>query len=328
MVWPVGQPAGARLMLALRSREIWQEVAEAASLDITARGSLHAAYRDDEAAVIEEFAACAPAHGYDCRWLDPEAARDLSPGLRREGLLGALWSQTELVVDPRQAARNLTAYLIERYAVDVHHSCAVREIAAAKVETSLGLWRAQRIVVCGGEDLVTLYPGLFAASGLFPVKLQMMRTAPQPGGWNLGPALAAGLTLRFYPSFRICTTLTALERRIADETPEYDRYGIHVMASQTPAGEVTIGDSHVYGDEISIFDQASIDELILRYLGEFLALPAPAIAERWHGIYSKHADLPYFVASPEPGVHVVTGLGGAGMTLSFGLARQNWEQWT
>ena len=38
----------------------------------------------------------------------------------------------------------------------------------------------------------------------------MLRTPPQPTGWKLGPALAAGLTLRFYPAFSICTTLTAL----------------------------------------------------------------------------------------------------------------------
>src|SRR5262245_20761620 len=98
----------------------------------------------------------------------------------------------------------------------------------------------------------------------------MMRSARQPEGWKLGAAVAAGLTLRFYPSFQICSTLPALRNRIAAETPEYDRYGIHVMAAQTPAGEITIGDSHEYGADTSVFDKTRIDELILGYLRGFL----------------------------------------------------------
>ena len=72
----------------------------------------------------------------------------------------------------------------------------------------------------------------------------MMRTPPQPGGWLLGPSLAFGLTFRHYPTFRICETLTALKERVAREEPELDRWGIHVMVSQSVTGELTLGDSH------------------------------------------------------------------------------------
>ena len=60
--------------------------------------------------------------------------------------------------------------------------------------------------------------------------------------------------------------------------------------------------------------------MILDYLDTFLDAPDLQIAARWHGIYAKHPRDAYFVAQPAPGVTVVTGLGGAGMTLSFGLA--------
>src|SRR4029077_18544419 len=83
------------------------------------------------------------------------------------------------------------------------------------------------VIVCGGDDFETLYPEHFAIAGLTRVKLQMLRTPPQPVAWKLGPALAAGLTLRFYPAFSVCTTLPTLRRRIASETPEYDRWHIH-----------------------------------------------------------------------------------------------------
>jgi hypothetical protein len=148
----------------------------------------------------------------------------------------------------------------------------------------------------------------------------MLRTVCQPDGWSLGPALAAGLTLRFYPSFQVCQSLPAYRRRVASETPELDRWGIHVMASETAGREVTLGDSHQYNNHIDIFNREEIDNAILACLRSFLSLPNPAIAQRWYGVYAKHPEKPYVRFQPEPGVTVVVAPGGAGMTLSFGLA--------
>jgi glycine/D-amino acid oxidase-like deaminating enzyme len=61
---------------------------------------------------------------------------------------------------------------------------------------------------------------------------------------------------------------------------------------------------------------------LLGYLATFLDSPALRIAQRWHGTYAKHPTELYTVARPAPGVVAVTGLGGAGMTLSFGVAEQ------
>ncbi len=105
MIWPIGQPAGERLQVALRSREIWCEVAQQAGIEIASTGSMHVAYRTDEADVIREFAELGPSRGYGCRWMEPSEALSCSPALRKDGLLGALWSGTERVVDPRQGIR-------------------------------------------------------------------------------------------------------------------------------------------------------------------------------------------------------------------------------
>ena len=179
-----------------------------------------------------------------------------------------------------------------------------------------------RLWCAGGDDFETLYPRLFRGSGLTRCKLQMLRTGEQPAGWKMGPALAGGLTLRFYSSFGGCESLGALKKRIAEEMPEYDRWGIHVMASTTAGNAVTIGDSHEYGLDVSIFNREEINRLILRYLRGFAAFPNREIGERWYGVYAKHPSKPYFTAAPEPGVRVVTGTSGSGMTLSFGLAER------
>jgi hypothetical protein len=150
----------------------------------------------------------------------------------------------------------------------------------------------------------------------------MMRTAPQPDGWQLGPSLAAGLTLRFYKAFRLCTSLARLRRRIAEEQPEYERWAIHVLVSQTADGAVTLGDSHEYGTDVDVFDKTAIDDLIVREAAAFLRLPDFRIAERWHGVYALHLERPYIEADPAPGVRIVAAPGGSGMTLSFGLAER------
>src|SRR5262249_51057567 len=90
--------------------------------------------------------------------------------------------------------------------------------------------------------------------------------------------------------------------------------------SQTEAGELTIGDSHEYGEAITPFDRAEIDALVLDYLERFLETGGIEIASRWHGIYMKHPAEPFCVLRPCANVTALVGFGGAGMTLSFGAA--------
>jgi FAD dependent oxidoreductase TIGR03364 len=322
MIWPIGQAAGATHKLALRSREIWLDVLTKARLPYLATGSMHVVYRDDEAAVAREFSEIAPPLGYECSWLSPHEALSKSQAVRATGLSGALWSPLELTVDPRSILAKLPAVLAEQWNVEFRFDCAVNTIHLPVVEAGDERWEVDRAVVCSGDDFATLYPSLLRECGLTRCKLQMMRTAPQPGGWQLGPSLAAGLTLRYYPAFQICTTLTKLKQRVATEMPEYDRRGIHVLVSQTDEAELTLGDSHEYGAVVDVFDKPEIDQLILRYAQTFLQAPTLEVAQRWHGVYAKHPEKPFVSLDAGPGVRIVTAAGGSGMTLSFGLGEQ------
>jgi len=319
MIWPIGQPAGEMHHLALRSREIWIETLAAAGLNYRPTGSLHLAHHPDEAEVLREFAEIGPPAGYACEWLSPEETLHRSRAVREDYLQGALWSGTELTVDPRETAARLGAYLRE-IGVECRYGAAVRRIELPIVETPLERWEVDGAIICSGDDFETLYPEAFAGGGLTRCKLQMMRTDPQPDTWQLGPALAAGLTLRFYKAFAMCATLPRLQARVAAEKPEYERWGIHVLASQTGDGAITLGDSHEYGLDVGVFDRTVIDDLILSEARTFLKLPCWHIAERWHGVYSLDPARPFFEAEPAPGVRIVTAPGGSGMTLSFGLA--------
>jgi len=321
MIWPIGQPAGEMHQMALRSRAIWLDVLQAARLPHRPTGSLHLAYHDDEAEVLREFAEIAPDAGYACEWLAASAVMERSAAVRPMGLRGGLWSATEFTVDPRLVIARLPEYLRE-LGVAVHFGNAVTHIDPPWIETGAGSHEADVAIICSGDDFETLYPDVFRGSGVTRCKLQMMRTAPQPSGWELGPSLAAGWTLRFYKAFQICPSVAKLKDRVALEKPEYEKYFIHVLVSQTADGAITLGDSHQYGDCVNIFDKPEIDELILREAETFLQLPDFRVAERWHGVYSTHAEKPFFEAEPAAGIHIVTALGGSGMTLSFGLAER------
>ena len=327
MILPLGMAPGAIHERAMRSREVWLEIAAQAGIWHEQTGALVLAYHDDECAVLREFAGQAPVLGYPCTWLDADAVVRRSRAVQEEGLRGGLWSPVEVIVDPREAIAKLPAYLRRTYGVTLCFGTAVTSVALPYVEAGGETWRVERAVVCSGADFETLYPATFATSGLTRCKLQMMRTVPQPGSWRLGPMLATGLSLRHYPAFASCPSLPALERRIAQHHPALDRWGIHVLVAQNGLGELVLGDSHEYGLTPEPFDHPEIDALILAYLETFLAVPSLEIAQRWHGVYVKDPTRDVFLAEPEPGVRIVNGLGGTGMTTSFGLAQDVFADW-
>ena len=323
MIWPIGQRAGIAHQMAMSSREIWNEILDTAALPYRPTGSLHVLYHQDEADVAREFVERAPTLGYKCSWLSRDEALKKSNAINPAGLLGAIWSPTELTVDPRLILAKLPAFLSEKFGVQFRFGTAVRSIQLPSIEAGSETWEAEQAIVCSGDDFETLYPQLFASAGIDRCKLQMMRTAPQSCGWELGPALAAGLTLRFYPAFELCTsTLPAYKKRVAREMADYDRFAIHTLVSQTADGALTLGDSHEYGLDVDVFNKSEIDELVMKNIGTFLIAPDLSIAQRWYGVYSKHPDKPWIVIDAAPGVRIVTAVGGSGMTLSFGLAEQ------
>ncbi|MGD9636521.1 MAG: TIGR03364 family FAD-dependent oxidoreductase, partial [Pirellulales bacterium] len=254
MVWPIGQPNGPDHRTALRSRALWQELLDETGLWHDPCGSLHLAYKADELDVLEEFARIAPPLGYDCRLLSAEEVASRSPVARREGLRGGLWSSTEMCVDPREIIARMPKWLEEKHRIKLHFGKAIEHVSLPWVIASDGeRWQVDRAIVATGADFQTLFPQVFHKAAFRKCKLQMLRTVPQPDGWRIGPMIASGLTLRHYASFRICHSLAALKNRIAATMPELDQYGIHVMASQNGNGEVVLGDSHEYDEEVSPF---------------------------------------------------------------------------
>lgn len=321
MIWPIGQPGGPLYERALRSRSIWKELCTAAHLWYEEAGSLHLAYSALEGQVLEEFAA--QNKHRPLRLLPPEKVARQSAAANMNGLVGGLHSADELIVEARTAIARLPQYLSERWGVVFHFNTAITAIDHPQVRSGGRHWAADEIYVCSGADFEALYPDVFLQQPITKCKLQMMRLAPQPAGWRIGPALCGGLSLTHYKSFATAPSLPRLQQHFRDALPLYVEWGIHVMVAQNGEGALTVGDSHEYGLVHDPFDKTCINDLILRYLQQFAKLKNWDLQQTWNGIYPRLTNgATELVLQPQQGVTIVNGLGGAGMTLSFGLAEE------
>jgi|1048.fasta_scaffold00433_10 FAD dependent oxidoreductase TIGR03364 len=321
LIWPIGQPSGSLLERALRTREIWKEIASESSIWLNENGSLQLAYHEDEWDLIQSFSRTAESNGYKTRLLSPNEVINYSGAVRTDGLLGAMYSETECTVTSVDAIAQLAHFLEKKYNVQFYFGTTITHLDVGVLTDFYETWSADRIYVCSGADFETLYPQLFIESGITKCKLQMMRTVVQPNGWKLGPSLSAGLTLLHYGSFGEFSEQQKQIRERYDATNSlFSAYGIHVLVSQNAYGEIILGDSHEYGWDVSPFDKEEINQLILQYMNTFAKLKSDIIGTTWHGIYPKLQGKTEFIQEVQKDIWVVNGLSGAGMTLSFGLA--------
>jgi len=321
MIWPIGQPHGENRNRALASREIWKKITTEAGIWMVENGSLHLAYHDDEMQVLEEFVQ-SESDNDSLKLITPKEVNQYNSIVKKEELKGALWSDTEMLVDPREATGKLPEFLQKKYKVEFHFGTAITHVDGKYLYSFDNQWIAKEVYVCSGSDFETLYPDVFKNTEITKCKLQMMRGEIPNEKKHMGASLCAGLTLGHYASFAQCPTLKEVVARYDKENILYKKYGIHVLLSQNGNGEFSIGDSHEYGWEMMPFDKTEINELILKYLHSFTNLQNLKITERWNGVYPKLPGQSFLIEKTQSEVIIVNALGGAGMTLSFGLAAE------
>lgn len=323
MVWPIGQPDGKLYNRAVRSREIWKEIADSIGLWYHEAGSLHVANEADEWQVLQELHDQFSANGRNTQLLSAGQIEQRFSGVKTDALLGGLYSDTELIVDPREAIAAIPSYLSEYLDIRFLWQTQVNRVEAGQVYIGNRIIQADLICICSGADFETLYPDVFAQTEITRCKLQMLRYVSGNPDWRIGTSVCGGLSLIHYHSFKVAPSLAALKKRYETDMAEYLQWGIHVMVSQNSGGELTVGDSHEYGHTLDPFDRASINQLITGYLDRFMVTKDWQLVQTWNGIYPKMKNgETEVILNPEPGVYILNGLGGAGMTLSFGLAEE------
>jgi len=324
MIWPIGQPEGEAYNLAMRSRELWIDIAYRAHIPLLQTGSLHLAYHLPEWELLQEVVGIFQEQGRQVELLQTQDILQTYPMVQTEHLCGGMRSHEECIVNPREAITGLIDYLNEKPLVDFHWNTPVCWVEPGKVYTRNSLFAADVIFLATGADMHQLFPQLVSSQPLIKCKLQMLSLKDGLSDERLGIPVCGGLSLLHYRSFQAASSWNRLKNFLEQKKPEYMQHGIHVMVAQMPSGNYIVGDSHEYGNHMDPFERMDVNILILKELYRML-LPARRwqITETWHGIYLKMTnDSFYWQEEIMPGTFVYNGLGGAGMTLSFGLAEK------
>jgi FAD dependent oxidoreductase TIGR03364 len=313
-----GQSAADTWRRAQLSRDVWDEIAPRAGIAIQHHATAAVARTPEALAVLEEF--MRGPMGGGCELLDAAALR-ARLSMANAGVLGALWSPFERRIEAREAIPLLASHLENAYGVTFVRNTQVQAVAPPVLETTAGEFCAARIVVCPGNDALTLYPQTLAAHRIKSCKLQMLRLAPQPSGWRLPCAVMGDLSFVRYGGFSDCSAAAALQARLAREAADRLAAGVHVLLVQSADGSLVVGDSHDYSDTPDPFAPAAIERMILDEALRLIDIPDTRVIERWTGVYPS-AQSPVIIESPHRDVRVVVIASGTGMSTAFAVAEE------
>jgi FAD dependent oxidoreductase TIGR03364 len=326
LIWVSGRKAGPELSLALRARELWAGLgARVPGLGFRAAGSLTLASGDAELALLKEAAALPDADRREFELLDPAAVRAMNPALRGE-FAGGLFCRADAIVEPRQVLPALRSYL-DGDGYEWLPGREVTEIVPNAVRDHTGAWhQCDLVILCPGAahtGVAGRYLARGGVSGVRRVRLQMMQTAPLAE--RITTALADGDSLRYYPAYDLPG-----RDRLPPQAAAAGRARAQLLLVQRADGGLTIGDTHEYAEPFGFdLDEDAYDHLRAR-AETLLGAPIPRVRRRWAGVYSEvdpaaagHAV--YHRSEVEPGVVLVTGPGGRGMTCSPAIAEETFR---
>lgn len=312
-----GQEGGVTRPRALRSREIWREVAAAAGIPVLQRGAVIVARRPEAFACLEEFAASDM--GEDCAlWSADETRRQLPPA--RQGVAGVLYSAHELRVEAREALPKIAAWLAEKYGVAFRWHVSGLAVEGTSVRHGGGTLEADAVVIAPGRDVATFAPELARRIDVRDCKLQMLRTADP--GFRLPAVVMSDLSLLRYEGFATQLSSRALKERLERECARELADGVHLIVAQGADGSLVVGDSHHYGSLADSIYATQIEALILGELDALLDVRAVNVVERWLGYYPVASVQPVVSEPLAPRVQLVTVTSGTGMSTAFAIAEE------
>ena len=329
---PSGMADGEWFDYARVSLDTYKAIQAECDISIRPNGSVYLASSPQEMQVLEEKHAHYRALGYPSQLLTTAQCRQRLPAVRADYCAGGLAFDQEVTAEPDRLIYQLLEYLVARWQLDYRPATPVREVTASstgcEVIDILGRrYAAAQVLVCSGRDFQFLFPEIFAQSDLQLCKLQMLATYPLPQVQMPGSILT-GLSIRRYHAFHSCPSFAQL--RPEDVDPDLRKWGIHILFKQAVDGSIIIGDTHEYADvaaadRLDFNNSDQLNQLMLTEARRILDLPDWRIQRTWNGYYSQSKSREIFQYSPDPRIHIVTGIGGKGMTTACGFAHHHIE---
>jgi len=320
LFWEIGQEKEFSDMVQL-SKSVWNEFFTETNAWYKNSGALGLAYRDDEYEVIREYVN--ESHEQSHQLLSSKEVESLFPYVNACNLKGALLSKNEKTINSRETIPKIIEWLKDKYKVEFLNNTLIIGESLPIIFTNQGQINAEKLILTTGSDYEYLFPEVYKGENITKCKLQMLKTNPIVT--RIEPTLFSATSFIHYNSFSICKSLEDLRKRIAKESPDIISDGINILIAQNNHNELLIGDSHIYSDAVSPFNSENIDNSILTGVHSLLKYEKLEIKERWTGVYTKSMDKKYLVKKISDNILIVNALAGAGMTLSFGLAKKTME---
>jgi FAD dependent oxidoreductase TIGR03364 len=323
LVWVSGRAPGRELTLALRSRDLWEDIShDVPGVGFRANGSITLIDNERELEVATRAMARDDAKEREFELVTRDEILDRNPALRGEYSSG-IYCGRDAAVESRAALGALRTYMETsgRYEFLPGHELAGVVDHAAIDHRGLH-YGGDHVVLCLGATLSGFGAELFENEALRKVRLYMAET--EPLGDTLTTSVANGDSFRYYPGF----SDFAKDILDAQASPAAD-FAIQLLCQQRLHGGLTIGDTHepeVPGLFETLDRPMDIIEDAARHA---IGLAMPRIERRWSGVYHQLVDPTpneiYFRKQIARGVSAVTGAGGRGMTLAPAIAEESFQ---
>ncbi|ASK31176.1 TIGR03364 family FAD-dependent oxidoreductase [Chryseobacterium sp. T16E-39] len=313
------------------SLAIYNELQSQTDLTIRKNGSVYLASNEEELQLIHELHDINQKNSYESVLLSKNDCMKKFDGLRSDYCKGGLFFPEELSIDSGEMIVKLHRLLQEKLDLKIYYNTTVVETYETDSQctaiTADGQeLHAAKIIICGGHEFKTLYPNVFNESDLVVTKLQMLQTKPQ-GIYSLQGNILTGLSIRRYESFQECPSFESI-KALEDPHSFEKKFGVHILFKQALDGSIILGDSHEYAsakdsDDLGYDLNMEIDEFMISEAKKIMDLPTYEIQRRWFGIYSQCKTKDIFEHNPSSNIHIITGIGGKGMTASGGFSKFN-----
>jgi len=314
-----------------KSLEIYKDIQSKFDISVRQNGSVYLASNEAEMTLLEELAVINRANDYSSRLLTAIECRQVYEGIQADYCRGGLFFPEEITLEPRTAVHRILAYLTEQKGLLFYPKTLVTAVetdgTACRVRTSDNrFFSAEKVLICSGYEFQTLFPEIYFKSDLQAVKLQMLQLEAQPSQ-RIPGSILTGLSIRRYESFCECPSFAAIK---AQEDPESlaKKWGVHILFKQAVDGSIILGDSHEYApatatETLDVSIKTAINQFMLEEAAKIFDLQNWNIRETWIGTYPQCQNSDIFQRTIDDRIHLLTGIGGKGMTASAGFAAEN-----
>ncbi|WP_020533818.1 TIGR03364 family FAD-dependent oxidoreductase [Flexithrix dorotheae] len=314
-----------------KSLKFYKKIQTEFDISIRQNGSIYLASNEEELNLIHELHHINQLNDYPSELLSQEQCISKYPSLQTTYVKGGLFFPEEVSVNPREMLCKIHQFLKFNGNFSFFPNTAIHEINTLSdqteaVDTAGNSFLADKVIVCSGEEFSLLFPELFKKSDLEVVKLQMLRLKGNKSIKIPGNILT-GLSIRRYESFQDCPSYSSLSDQYNHDYFAR-KWGVHILFKQETDGSIILGDSHEYADAphknaLSFDNRSDINQYFIAEGKKIFELESWEIDTQWAGYYTQCKTKDILQKTIDKNIHIVTGIGGKGMTASAGFAYEN-----